>query len=689
MKRMFAFPLLLIVGLVFVTPETHAQQKEKKKTLSSAGHKVLIRPGLASAQQADFPEEKEPALVSKATKINLKDLRILDRREVTLPNLEGKFRLFKVLNSKTGESRRLALDASNAVVDYEELLRKDRALHYQKYGNLQTELYHFVEYGDKRTIPVLIKLNLPEKRIDKSKLPPGRELEAAAQNARRMGIQFERQAVEMFRATLREFKLAVPEQIVQSGPFLSTRLSTDAIRKLSKDPRVGFIGLHEEQEIPDYPTIPESLPTTRTNIVHGFGIKGAGVKIAVLEGGTTTKPVSCFNIGAIQDTGAGTNSHMTKSVAIIGNRYSDGTCTGSWQGYAPEATVLIANQGNYPERYEWAKAQGVNVITMSWHYTSEETDGGLHQRDVYFDYATTHYPWPTAFTSAGNQADETDGAYASGKGYNFFGVGNILNDGDGNRCNDTISPSSSWKNPTSTHGDREVPEIASPGSRHALLGTSFGGTSAATPVTASIATLLMSANTRLKIWPEAIRATLLATANYQNADGANWSLYSDGKDGTGMTNTLYGYYTAKRRETTSNPQFRAHDYGAINAAKFSGGFFDKTWKAYTLTTNSRIRVALTWNSKTDGTSSMLDADLDLWVYDPDGSLVALSLTWDSNYEFVEFTPKKAGAYTIKIRGYSVPSNFWSYYGIAWTTHYDLCLPLFPYAVFPELRLAIQ
>ena len=132
-------------------------------------------------------------------------------------------------------------------------------------------------------------------------------------------------------------------------------------------------------------------------------------------------------------------------------------------------------------------------------------------------------------TSAGNQASSE--AFASGKGYNFFGVANVLNDGDCNRCNDVISPSSSWKNPTSPHSDREVPEIAAPGSRHALLGSSFGGTSCATPVAASIAAVLMSHNPSLKIWPEAIRAILLATANYQLADGANWSKSLDGKDG--------------------------------------------------------------------------------------------------------------------------------------------------------------
>lgn len=635
---------------------------------------LFVLPVLAGAQQVGFPlEEKltaETRSVSEAINIDPQNVRILDRQEVTLPNLETKFKLIKFLDTSTGNSWGLALDDSNAVVDYEELLAEERSLHYQTYGSMQVELYRVVEEGDQDTIPVLIKLNVPEKRIDKSrfhsKMFSERGSEAEAQEVMK---RLKQRTAKIFSATLGELELEIPGQISQSGPFVSTQLSPDAIIKLSRDPRIAFIGLDKEEIVLDYPTIPQSLPTTRTNKVHSYGTKGVGVKIAVLESGGLTENQCNFNISAIEIPGAPPDSHMTRSVAIIGNRYNNGLCNGIWEGYAPDATVLIANHSDYTQAYDWAKTQGANVITMSWHYLSEETAGGLHSRDIFFDYAATHYPYPSVFTSAGNGAP---GDYASGKGYNFFGVANILNDGDGNRCNDAISTSSSWKNPTSPHGDREVPEIASPGSRHELLDTSFGGTSAATPVTASIAALLMSKNNDLKIWPEAIRAILAATANYQDGDGSNWSKYSDGKDGTGMTNSRYAYYTAGKRETTDTSQFRAHDYGSMRDSDFTGGFFNKTWKAYTTTTSSRIRVALTWNSKTDLASSVLDADLDLLVYDPDMNLVAWSTSWDDNLEFVEFVPVKTGDYTIKIRGFSVPVDFWNYYGIAWTTHYDVC-----------------
>ena len=52
--------------------------------------------------------------------------------------------------------------------------------------------------------------------------------------------------------------------------------------------------------------------------------------------------------------------------------------------------------------------------------------------------------------------------------------------------------------------------------------------------------------------------------------------------------------------------------------------------------------------------------------------MASSSSWDNNNEFVEFTPTQTGEYEIKIRGWSVPSDLFTYYGVAWTTHYDLC-----------------
>jgi hypothetical protein len=644
---------------------------------------LTAMPGYPEQEEKQDSLQQKQALMNVAKLLNRppEQLHILNQRTLQIPFVEGTYQGYKILDQEKDEGILLLMDNRGRRVSYEELIEQSKKNKFDRMGHLHPYLFQIMEKKQTEIdeLPVIIKFRIEEPIIDKSKYPSEPQLQT--QKMTRDEELYQKKLIENFRTIgteLDKLQIKTMFELPKTSPFLSVDLSIDEIRKLSRSPVVDFIALTAEPIVYDYPTITESLPTTLTDYVHNRGYKGSGIKICILESGGLDKDESCFNIADIQTTSS-SDPHITNSAGIIGNRFKIISfppffefefCGGSsWDGYAPEANVYIANDGDYTDAYDWAKSKGVNVITMSWHNYSEETNGSLHARDIYFDYAVTHWPYPTIFTSAGNQAGA--GAYASGKGYNFFGVANVENDGDGNRSNDVIASSSSWKNPTSPHSDREVPEIAAPGSRHALLGRSFGGTSCATPIAASIATLLMDRNSKLRIWPEAIRPILLATANYQNSDGANWSSWSDGKDGTGLINTQYAYWTAGRRQTDDFPMYRAHDYGTLRSSSFSEGYLNERWYAKSIGgSNSKIRIAFTWNSKTDGTTSELDADLDLWVYDPNNNLIARSQTWDSNYEFVEFAAPTAGTYTIKIRGFRVPSDLFTYFGVAWTAHYD-------------------
>lgn len=634
------------------------------------------------------PEELDPAaerrwqMIADAAGLAAERMVVLTDSTGTLPLTGVTTRFFKVADPRTGDSARVALDTQDRPVDLDQLLAAEDAAVQERYGAIQPALHELLERADNgdsgRVLPVVVAYAVDEETEGRDKLDLGdtglddavfAEMSKVAAKQR---AKVAKRAAAVHAETMRNLGVEVTGEASEAreatGPFIRVDLTADAIRRLGREPNVAFVGLSGEREIADFPTITESLPTTRTEVVHSTGVRGAGVRIAVLESGTPNVAANNFRIIATQDNGQAANDHMTKSLGIIGNRFS-----GRWEGYAPEADVLLANANDYTDRYAWARDRDVNVVTMSWHFGAEETSGSLHSRDVYFDYWAKRFPYPSIFTSAGNEADD---AFSSGKGFNFMGVGNVLNDGDGDRSNDAISSSSSWKNPTSAHGDHEVPAIAAPGSRHELLGSTFGGTSAATPVAASIAALLMSRNANLKIWPEAIRAVMLATANYQRSDSADYSRFSDGRDGAGLVNSLYGMWTAGRRESGGKAQFRAHDYGLATAQDFRGGYFTRTWTARVSTTASRLRVALAWNSKTLSffgipLASTLDADLDLHVFDPNGNLVATGSSWDNSWELVDFAPRQTGDYTIKVRGFSVPDNFSSWFGVAWTAHYDV------------------
>ncbi|MFN7963817.1 MAG: S8 family serine peptidase [Thermoanaerobaculia bacterium] len=592
-----------------------------------------------------------------------------------LPRTGHTVTVMKVYDPVLDTSRELALEGG-VPVDLPRLLEEEQQLKVERLGNLHPALAKKLEAGRAQRLRVLIRFGIDEPTADKSLAVTETQLASLAQQSAAADSRLAQRAAAMFQQRLDRLAVKDATLLSVSGPFVAAELPASAIAELGKDRGIAFIGLLGK-EIYDNPTITQSLPTTWTDSLQATGNSGAGVKIAVLESGTLWKPAACFNILATQTASGSVNWHMTNSPGLIGNRFNNATggCDGTLTGYAPAASVLLANASLYPDRYDWAKTQGANVITMSWHEGTEETSGSISSRDIYFDYWTTRPPYPTIFTSAGNQAGSN--AFSSGKGFNFFGVGNVTNDGDGNRCNDVMDPTSSWINPTSAHGDHEAPAIASPGSLVDLLGSTFGGTSAATPVTASIAADVMSSNAALKFWPEAVRALLLASATYQGSDGANYSKFADGKDGAGLTNGYYAYLAGKTRETTATPQYRAHDYGTLTAGSFANGYLTKTWTVSVATVATRVRAALVWDSNVqadiDGNplSSILDLDLDLYLYDPNGNLVATGSTFDNAWELIDYQPAMTGNYTLKVRAFSLPQSFSRYFGIAWSQHQPL------------------
>ena len=102
------------------------------------------------------------------------------------------------------------------------------------------------------------------------------------------------------------------------------------------------------------------------------------------------------------------------------------------------------------------------------------------------------------------------------------------------------------------------------------------------------------------------------------------------------------------RGIVANGNFWSH---TINADSFP---FEKTITINT-SSSSMTRIAIFWikrNTIDHTTNSVTEADfadLDLYVYDPNGNLVGSSITTKSNFEIVQFKPTISGTYTIRIR----------------------------------------
>jgi hypothetical protein len=341
-------------------------------------------------------------------------------------------------------------------------------------------------------------------------------------------------------------------------------------------------------------------------------------------------------------------------------------------GHAPDANIFSANSYDL-DAIRWvAQDQGCTVISQSFHRDAEQTSDSLSHDDNYKDWLALHWPFPTIVEAAGNGASTE---FVNHKGYNRLTVGSH----DDNAS--AMASTSVFRNPKSTHGDRELPEIAANGVGVTVVGLTDSGTSFAAPAVAGIAACEQQAAPVLKSWPEGTRAVLMASA-WRNPSGGRWradlAAGLDGRDGAGSADALRATSIAKSHQSRDNAgALRGFDVGTLRSADLDGS--GRTAYRYRITTprsplffGSHVKVALAWDSKATRTDywfftvyqNSLTVDLDLEVRDSAGSLVASSMSWDNSYEIAEFDAKAGESYDIRIRRWSGTDDVW--FGIAWT-----------------------
>jgi hypothetical protein len=260
------------------------------------------------------------------------------------------------------------------------------------------------------------------------------------------------------------------------------------------------------------------------------------------------------------------------------------------------------------------------------------------------------------------------------KGYNSLAVGNH-NDSAGAMSGDSV-----FRNSTSAHADRELPEIAANGMSVTTVGLTKSGTSMASPAAAGCAALVQNVNATLKSWPEGCRAILLAGAK-RNITGQTWwqdvVANVDASDGSGAVDALEAVAIAKqRRFRNAAATGRGWDVGTLRSSDF-GNNKRSTFSYFvqlgsTFFSPRHVKVALAWDSKITmfpfginlPIASTLTVDLDLQIFDSRGNQVGYSGSWDNSYEIAEFDGNPGETYTIKIRRWSGSDSVW--YGIAWT-----------------------
>jgi len=410
-----------------------------------------------------------------------------------------------------------------------------------------------------------------------------------------------------------------------------------------------------------------------------LGSGGSGVNVAVYEKGPRNTKNLVFEGRYTADPAPSSHARLTS--AIIKN------CEGGHlRGFAPSCSLYSAN-ADERQALVWAVCDNsCTVVSQSFTRGCEQKDsrkGQLSLEDIVKDYMTTQLPFPTIVHAAGNLPSW----YVHHIGYNTLTVGNHDDSAMG------MSGSSTWGNPVTPYGDRELPELCANGTAVAANGQLGSGTSMAAPAVAGVAALLQSANTDLQMWPEACRAILMASANRNVVGGTWWGDVAagiDGKAGAGALDARAACAIAVApvpsgsapppspmgwdADTMDDSCFTTSnvadlDY-VVSVPAANVATTSTTQVSTASTTAFVVKVALAWDSSIQSdddhpTASVLDWDLNIVVMNSNGDIVCWSCSFDNSYEVVEFYAQPGVLYTIRIvraRWSSTPTWF----GIAWT-----------------------
>lgn len=448
--------------------------------------------------------------------------------------------------------------------------------------------------------------------------------------------------------------------------------------QLAQHPSVGNVFLANYDKV--VLAAPSSMPTrsvsnghhTASNIeaVWALGYKGSGTSVAVLDSSVAdTSSVSshcpdlngannCFlNLGDVYPFFSLITDHATAIAGVVASNAVYPDAPNETLGIAPLTTIhrggtISGTSEQVVQALDWAlftslvDVASASVVT----YSSTGTPSSFAWA---FDYQA-RLAQRTVVAAAGNNGDYVA---SPGAGWNSLVVGGYHHETSTMWENDLKGEASSWKNPST---GAEKPDVVAPAFANFLeVGGSFAnsdGTSLSAPHVAAIAALLIERNSDLRNTPTALKSILMATArNIEGPTGLLWS--EDHRDGAGAVDALGALQVAGNRGQHGTTCL---DSCWISEVLTPGDFtnWTRSYEVYA-EAGDRIRFGTSWWSQADDPSSspVLSTDLDMYLLDPDNSVVPGSFSFNANNN-VEMIPQdgyiiapKTGIYTLVVQKY--------------------------------------
>lgn len=537
------------------------------------------------------------------------------------------------------------------------MLTQDLEIKKSRFGKLEPELYDLLDtLTPNDTVEVAIWLVAPDDPLER----PAPESAISEEEMEAKAQQRKDRLAALQEPLVRELQNMGAEITEMNGlaPVVSVRLQQNQIQAIAHRPDVDGVYLVRVNQ----PALDVSVPTVTAPSVWARGFTGFDrYRVADIEREGIVfdnpylyginRPNSCFGLD---------NYHATNVAGVFGSRHV------TYRGVAYNETLLGASacswsDSNLQAATQWARDNGGRSHNNSW---GSNTNGASSNMSRYHDTVVRNLA-VTVVDSAGNCVGGCQ-VIAPALAYNVIAVGAFTDNNTTSWSDDLMAGFSSYIDPTSSHGDREKPEVAAPGVNIITTNQSspwitpspgVSGTSFAAPHVAGGAALLMQRFPgdplyNLAYLPEAVKAILMATAIH-NIEGSSRLSEYDGAGGISL----------------DHADRVASDTSKWKTARITLTSFDSTASInyyFTATTGQVVRAVIAWDANPSYAfyNTQPGVDLDLYVYSPSGSLVTSSLSWDNTYEIVQFTAPTTGTYRLRVynKRFNDSSTF---LGIAW------------------------